>query len=204
MKILQWILIGILLGAVCFLYVGKCSTEKKNTQLSKELLACQNAPKQIDTVYDTIRPDPKIVYKPSPKPKPNDYQWVQGTTTIGCNKISPTYYSETYKEKGIRIHWEASTSCSNDSAVMDFIKFSEIVVPTKIVYETKLVDKPVEVPAKLKSKFLLYGGAGIHSFNEFPAVECGVGYIHKQSWGVMVGPMYADKAYGSIKIFVTL
>ncbi len=62
----------------------------------------------------------------------------------------------------------------------------------------------IEVPAKVKSKFLVYGELGANNFNSFPVVGAGVGYLHKQSWWLTVGGMYLDtKAYGTVKVGIT-
>lgn len=203
-EILKWILIVVLLGAVCFFGFKSCNSDKKNIQLSQELTLCKNTPAKSDTVivHDTITSVEYVYLKP--KPKPNDNSGVQGTPNTPKHS---TYYSENFKSKGVTIHWEAETEFKNDSAKIKYIRFPKIIVPREVITNTKTVHDtiPVEVPADIRSKFGFYGGLGAKDFKNFPMVEAGAMYLHKQSWGLQGGALYLDKSlYGTVKIFVTL
>lgn len=206
-EILKWSLIVVLLGVACLFGVKSCNSDKKNVQLSTELLACQNAPIVRDTIHDTITIVEYKYIKPTPKPKPNDNTGLPPTAVTKCSDITSVYYSDVFKKEGVEVSWEAFTGCSNDSSILSFIRFPKITYPKETIVETKTVidSIPVEVPAILKSKFGFYGGVGAKNFKEFPVVEAGAMYLHKQSWGLQGGAMYFDKSlYGTIKIFVTL
>ena len=136
---------------------------KKIVDLDEQLYKCINAPIKIDTVYDTIYlTQIKYIY-PKAKENPNKDEWeefkrlaqsVAPTSNIGCGNISSSYYSEVYEKEGIKIAWNALSECSNDSAKISFLEFSDVVIPKEIITKTIQVDKPVEIPAKIKNKFL--------------------------------------------------
>lgn len=202
-KVIQWIIIGVLLGAVSFLYVGKCSTDKENEKLLKALQYISNLPPDTIVQVDTVTHIDKVYIKP--KPIPNDTGF-QGVADFGCDSIATTYYSETYKKNGVSIDWEAISACENDSSKISFIRFNKVIYPSKTRTIKKTIHDtiPKEVPAKLTNRFFLYGGAHTN-FNSSFGAELGAGYLYKQNWGVMVGPMYNEnKLYLSGKIFVTL
>lgn len=202
-RILNYILLAICIFLVVLLVNSQCSNNKHVKQiieLKDKLSACENAPIKTDTVYiyDTIY---EVKYiRPKPTSNPNT------EVKSNCENIKQVYYSDTFEKKGAKIHWEALTTCNNDSAIIDYIRFPEIVIPKEIITNTKVLYDTVKVnvPAKIKSKFLIYGGAFGNNLTKFPGIEAGVGYLHKQSWGLMIGPSYVDKnVYGSLKVFVT-
>jgi len=208
-RILNYILGALALFLLIMFIAAKCSDSKhikENASLKNELFACQNAPVKSDTVfiYDTIVEYKYI--KPKPSSKPNDEPGLPSVTTTGCDNTKAVYYSETFSKQGAKIHWEALTGCENDSAIIQYIRFPEIIVPKEIITNTKTVtvEKKVEVPAKIRSKFMVYGGTFANNLSSFPGLELGMGYLHKQAWGITAGPMYNDKkVYGSLKVFVT-
>jgi hypothetical protein len=98
------------------------------------------------------------------------------------------------------------SECINDSSQISFIRFPEILAPKDVITITKTVLDTIniEVPAKVKSKFLVYGELGANNFNSFPVVGAGVGWLYKQRWVLMGGAMYLDsKAYGTVKVGIT-
>ena len=152
--------------------------------------------------YDTIT-EYKYV-KPKPRPTPTD-GGVSSPSPTGCGSISSVYYSDVFEKKGAKIHWEAYTECENDSAKIQEIRFPEIILPKEIITTTKTVPDtiPKEVPAKIRSKFAIYGGAVANNLKNFPGVELGVGYLHKQTWMLSGGALYLDnKAYGNLRVTI--
>jgi hypothetical protein len=207
-RIITYILGGITVVLFILLLLAQgCnnSKDKEIAGLQKLLYECTSAPVNIDTIHDTIYL-PQAIIKPKPKPIPVDVQPViSSSPREKCDNISSTYYSEAYKQKGVSLHWEAMASCSGDSAKLEYIRFDNIIVPKQIITLTKKVPTPVAVETPLKSKFIIYGGVVGNSIKNFPGIEGGVGYLHKQNWGIQLGGIYLnDSPYISAKIFVAL
>lgn len=190
-RILNYILGGViivlltLLGVQWFKGVSK---DKQILALNSELNACQNAPVHVDTVHDTIR----IVTKQWLHPKPTTGGNIHVDTDIPCDSIESSYYSETFKENGVQIHYEALTACDNKKAILESIRFPEIIVPTEKIIETKTVTDTVtkEVPAKINNSFLVYGEVVGNSLEVFPGVGVGVGFQFKNNWSITFGGNY--------------
>lgn len=211
--ILTGILIAFLILSAVLVYIID-TKNKKIVQLDEQLYRCINAPVIVDTIYDTIYlTQAKYIY-PKAKENPNKDEWdefkqlsqsVAQSSNSGCDNTHSSYYSEVYDKDGVKIHWNALAECNNDSAQIALLEFTDIVVPKEIVTKTIQVEKPIEVPAKLTNKFLLYGGPHINSLSKFPAIEVGAGFLHKQNWTILVGGTYLDnKMYGTIKIGIVL
>lgn len=206
MRTIQWILIGVFLGVSCLLFYDRVSIKKSSEKLLKELNECRNRPIKIvySTKYDTIYID-KIVY---PKPKPHDNGGLQKpsdtTADTICAEAVPCFYSDVYETEGNKIYWEAETAVENDSAKLTCISFTKVILKRNVETITeKSPPDTVYVDKKLSGKFGIYGGLFGNNFNEFPGVEAGVGYLHKQSWSISAGPMYKDnKVYGNLRIFI--
>lgn len=203
MNRLLYITIGVLLGVLLVSLYFNNRQKKEKEALSIALSKCINSPVKVDTVYDTIRILDVKYIKPKPI-KPDDNKWIPEPSTEGCKNISPTFYSEHLQEQGVEIHWEALSACENDSAKIQFIRFPYISIPKQTIVETVEVEKRVEVEAKLKGKFLATGGVVFNSFDKFPGVEAGIGYLYKQNWGVQLSGIYLQNTgYVSTKVFVT-
>lgn len=215
-KIITYVLTGILLMLFIISIVLTSVIDKKNKKivdLDEQLYKCINAPIKIDTVYDTIYlTQIKYIY-PKAKGNPNKDEWeefkrlsqsVAPTSNIRCGNISSSYYSEVYEKEGVKIAWNALSECNNDSAKISFLEFSDIIIPKEIITKTIQIDKPIETPAKIKNKFLLYGGTMLKSFDEFPGIEAGAGVLYKQNWVLTIGGTHVNKqTYGSIRLCVT-
>jgi hypothetical protein len=204
-KILIGALGVLVLAGIILFFVQRSSISKRDANianLQKELYACQNTLPHIDTFYSTI-----VIKDPTHShPKPNDNQGVQKPKD--STKCNPTgvFYSENYEKEGIKIHWQASTMLKKDSCIIDYIAFPEIVYPKELVIKTVTVIDTVdkEVPAKIKSKFVAYGGLWTDNFKYFPGVELGIGYLRKNNWFIIGGAMYLDQRfYGTIKVGIT-
>jgi hypothetical protein len=134
-RILNIILAVLLVASLIYLTLQLISNSKlkvEKANLEKSLFYCQHAPTTVDTIHDTIRIVEYRTIKPQPKPLPNG-SGVSPTTTAKCADITPTYYSETYKAKGLAIRWEALSECSGDSSQITFIRFPEILAPKEII-----------------------------------------------------------------------
>lgn len=208
--VLNYILTGLLVTSLIFLTITQCSSSKKEKSIAKlqnELFACKNAPIRTDTIHDTLRIVEYRTIKPVAKPKPaeDDYGGVSPTTDTKCSSIASSYYSENYTAKGVKIHYEALTACNNDSSQLVYVRFPEILVPKETIIQTKTVHDtiPVKVPSKVRSKFAIYGGFTADNLKNFPGVELGIGYLHRQGWMLSAGALYMDnKPYGNLRIAI--
>jgi len=204
-NVLLYVLAAISIAGVIAFFVLRSNVSKRDVSivnLQKELFACQNTLPHIDTIRDTVRISGSHVH---PKPQPNDNQGVQKPSATTCNPTG-VFYSETYSKEGVKLHWQASTMFKDDSCLIDYIEFPEILYPKEIITVTKTVVDTVEkeVPAKIKSKVFGYGGLWLNNFQEFPGIELGVGYLRKNNWFLQGGALYLNgNFYGTIKVGVT-
>jgi hypothetical protein len=193
-KILQWIAIGMLLGVVCFLLITKCSTDKKNIQLSKDLYACVHSPSTTDTVWDTITIHDTTIFKPIPisgyNGKDNKEQVHTSGTAESSSKesICEERYSEIYNFKGGRFRWKAYIK----GCKIEEMSFPEISIPEKTIYVTQTVDTCIskEPAYKVKNHLGMDLNFGLQNFKQFPNTELLFFYGIKDRVKINIGGEY--------------
>lgn len=163
--------------------------------------SCMSAP--ADTVIKVVE---KTIFssdtlRPNPVKKWNKTVAVTDTVKkdTATKGVEVNFYADTYRNDGVRIHYEAIVNGSLQS-----IRFPEIFIPEKTYTITQKVPIHDTITInKEKSHIGLYSKLWIRTFQEFPGIEGGLIYIWKGKGGIMVGGANipnADKRswYGTI------
>lgn len=207
-KTIQWVIIGMFLGALLILWFSLNKANKENSRLLRELSNCVNAPHTIDTVHDTIMIIDDSVFKPTPIIVKNDTQRIQGPdSTQNTNKesICEEWYSQVYRGKGVRLLWKAHIK----DCKIEEMQFPQIYCPKEIIYDTKVVDTCKEkVPAYIPlNHWGVELGLSAKSIYELPMTDINLWYTHKDKWGIsggILGNISDKELYGrvGVKLFI--
>jgi hypothetical protein len=187
-KILFGIAVGLAITGWLFWGVQGCTNKKVVQSLNDSLKACQNAPVRSDTAHDTIYIKGETVTKPVP------VKVVVHDTII--KRINEAWYDSTFSDNGIRFRWKSKIWGS-----MDYISFSDFVIPKETITITKTVVKDTCV--KIKQPLFRWGpyvGMPLNSFTKLSGVEVGAQVVVKDQLTVSAGLLITNGAYGNITV----
>jgi len=169
--------------------VQGCTKNKVIQSLNDEIKACQNAPVKSDTVHDTtyIKGETKI--------KPVPVKVVVHDTII--KQINEVWYDSVFNKNGLRFRWKSRIWGS-----MDYISFSDFVIPKETITITKTVLKDTCLPV-LKQPLFRWGpyvGMPLNSFSKLSGVEIGAQVVVKDQLTVSAGMLLMNGVYGNITV----
>ena len=198
-NIIQWIIIGILIGVVAILFFTKQSIVKDNKELIAKLNNCMSAPHTIDTIHDTLKIYSNNVFKPTPITKPyvkNNKEQVQtsGKEVSDIKEgICEEWYNEIYSFNGGRFRWKAHIK----DCKIEEMAFPEIFCPKEVIYDVKTVDtcifKKSVITYKAKGHLGIDLNIGLMNFQEFPTTEVVLFWSIKDRIKLNVGGEYVFK-----------
>lgn len=185
MSKLYQIIIGVLIGAMTFMFFSHSCQRKK---LEKELAwnkaaldSCLNAPEETDTIYKTVRLMDTVRLKRTITETNID-------TVYKVDTIRKREYKGTYVDNNIRIRWSAIVFGELESIQVlptSSYRVSEIKTTRKVVLPSKDIKTPQSVSERF-AELYLYTGAGWYDWN-IKTIEVGGFVLFRGGFGIGAG-----------------